>query len=108
MLPPEAFLAFFSFRFSFSDFCAVFLPSFFGFSCPFMGPAYATSPTANKRAARRPPCKLRFPSVSAAQAAGQAQSHIGWSLEPRPPHEGGYLRTTRSEAAARPRFQFPP
>ena len=40
MLPPEAFLAFFSFRFSFSDFCAVFLPSFFGLSCPFI----ATNP----------------------------------------------------------------
>jgi hypothetical protein len=29
-------LAFFSFRFSFSDFCATFLPSFFGLSWPFI------------------------------------------------------------------------
>jgi hypothetical protein len=29
-------LAFFSFRFSFSDFCGAFLPSFFGLSWPFM------------------------------------------------------------------------
>ena len=34
--PLERFLAFFSARFSLSDFCAVFLPSFFGLSCPFM------------------------------------------------------------------------
>ena len=38
MLP--RFLAFFSARFSFSDFCATFFWSFFGFSDPFMPPSY--------------------------------------------------------------------
>src|SRR3954465_12512191 len=73
-----------------------------------MGPAYAKRPDGKERAAPRPPRSLRFPSVSAAQAAGQAQSHIGSSPGPRPPHEGGYLQTTRRETAARSRFEFPP
>jgi hypothetical protein len=36
--PLARFFAFFSARFSFSDFCACFLPSFFGLSWPFMQP----------------------------------------------------------------------
>jgi hypothetical protein len=50
---------------------------------------------------------MRFPYVSAAQASGQAQSHIGPSRRFRPPPEGGYLQTTRSGAAARLRFCSP-
>jgi hypothetical protein len=50
---------------------------------------------------------VRFPYVSAAQASGQAQSHSEPTGAFRPPPEGGYLQTTRSEAAARPRFCSP-